>query len=341
MGALGIGGFPLWSGYISKTLLHESIVEYMHGLEAGHFAGGMFLVEDVKIFEWIFLISGGLTIAYMCKLFVAVFVEKNSDDNVQRKYDAMTSYMKPASTFALVTSAVLIPVLGMLPKFTMDRLADMSQGFMGLTHAGHDVHYFAWVNLKGSVISIVIGVFVYGLIVRTWMMKKQEDGCKAYVNRWSKYFDLEDTIYRPILLNVIPTICGAVCLVLDHITDVLVKVLPIAGNVQAGFFDNITDGLIVFLRKTVYKDSPQIGELEEGNEMTHAVGTFLNKVERFLNYTIWRNHPHKKDFEHDLVLRLSSFKENAGMIGRSLSYGLLLFSLGLCATLIYLLLSMI
>ena len=81
--------------------------------------------------------------------------------------------------------------------------------------------------------------------------------------------------------------------------------------------------------------------LEEGNEMTHAVGTFLNKVERFLNYTIWRNHPHKKDFEHDLVLRLSSFKENAGMIGRSLSYGLLLFSLGLCATLIYLLLSMI
>ena len=341
MGALGIGGIPLWSGYISKTLLHESIVEYIHGLEAGHFATGMFLVEDVKIFEWIFLISGGLTIAYMCKLFVAVFVEKNRDEALQEKYDAMASYMSPASTFALVASAILIPVFGMLPGFTMNRLADMSQGFMGVFHVGHEVHYFTWTNLKGSIISIIIGVLVYVLIVRTWMMKKQEDGSKVYANRWSRYFDLEDTIYRPILLNVVPTICGTVCMLLDHMTDVLAKVLPIAGSVQAGFFDSITDGLIVFLRKTIYKDSPHVGELEEGNEMTHAVGTFLNKLERFFNYTIWRKHPHRKDFEHDLVLKLSSFKENTGMITRSLSYGLLLFSLGLCATLIYLLLSMI
>ena len=141
MGALGIGGFPLWSGYISKTLLHESIVEYIHGLEAGHFAKGMFLVEDVKVFEWIFLISGGLTIAYMLKLFVAVFVDKNIDEEVQAKYDAMTSYMSPASTFALVVSAVLIPLFGMFPGLTMNRLADMSQGFMGLAHVGHEVHY--------------------------------------------------------------------------------------------------------------------------------------------------------------------------------------------------------
>ena len=26
MGVLGIGGLPLWNGYISKTLLHEAIV---------------------------------------------------------------------------------------------------------------------------------------------------------------------------------------------------------------------------------------------------------------------------------------------------------------------------
>lgn len=341
MGALGIGGIPLWNGYISKTLLHESIVEYIHGLEAGHFAAGMFFVEDVKIFEWIFLISGGLTIAYMCKLFVAVFVEKNQDEEVQRRYDSMTSYMRPASAFALVASAIWIPILGIFPRFTMDRLADMSQSFMNLTHESHAVHYFTWVNLKGSLISVFIGVAVYILVVRMWMMKKQEDGSRSYVNRWARFFDLEDTVYRPILLNVLPTICGGVCLVLDHITDVVVKILPIAGNVQAGFFDSITDGLIVFLRKTIYKDSSYIGELEEGNEVTHAVGTFLNKWEQFFNYTIWRKHPHKKDFEHDLVLRWSAFKENGGMISRSLSYGLLLFSLGLCGTLIYLLLSMI
>ena len=341
MGALGIGGIPMWSGYISKTLLHESIVEYIHGLEAGHFTTSIFLIEDVKIFEWIFLISGGLTIAYMCKLFVAVFVEKNRDEKVQKMYEEKKTYMSIPSALALGISAILIPVFGLLPGRTMNVLADMSQNFMGVSHAGHDVHYFIWTNLKGSVISVLIGIIVYIVVVRGWMMKKQEDGSRMYVNRWSNFFDLENTIYRPALLNVIPSIGGAICMIADHIIDVVVKLLPIAGNVQAGFFDNITDGLIVFLRKTVYKDTSQIGELEEGNEVTHAVGTFLNKVEAFLNFTIWRKHPHKRDFEHYLVLKYSAFKENSSMISRSLSYGLLLFSLGLCATLIYLLLSMI
>ena len=39
MGALGIGGMPLWNGYTSKTLLHESIVEYRHMLASAN-AGG-------------------------------------------------------------------------------------------------------------------------------------------------------------------------------------------------------------------------------------------------------------------------------------------------------------
>ena len=81
--------------------------------------------------------------------------------------------------------------------------------------------------------------------------------------------------------------------------------------------------------------------LEEGNEVTHAIGSLFNHLEDFLNHIIWRKHPHHKDFEHALVLRYEGFKENLGMISRSLSYGLLLFSLGLCATLIYLLLSML
>ena len=82
-GCLGITGVPLFSGYISKTLLHESIVEYTEGLaEAGR------SVLWMKGAEWIFLVSGGLTAAYMTKLFVALFVEKNADPAVQAKYDA-------------------------------------------------------------------------------------------------------------------------------------------------------------------------------------------------------------------------------------------------------------
>ena len=72
MGALGIGGMPLFNGYVSKTLLHESIVEYIAHLAAHGHSVIMF-----RIIEWIFLFSGGLTVAYMLKLFICLFVEKN------------------------------------------------------------------------------------------------------------------------------------------------------------------------------------------------------------------------------------------------------------------------
>lgn len=339
MGALGIGGVPLFSGYVSKTLLHESIVEYIHGLEGGSFVSAFFLATDLKIIEWIFLISGGLTIAYMCKLFIAVFVEENADSKVQQRYDDMKKYMNPGSTVALTVSAIVIPIMGFFPHQTMDRLADMAQGFMGVTQFDHEVQYLTWTNLKGSLISIVIGVLVYLVIVRGWMMKKKENGAKVYVNKWSRYLDLEDMIYRPVLLHILPGICGVICVILDNVTDVFAKFIPIAGNAQAGFFDVITDGLIVFLRKTIYKDSPQTGEMEEGNALTHAFGVFLNKWEAFLNRILWRKHPHDKDYVHIFALKYSSFKENTAFISRSLSYGLILFCLGLCATLIYLLVS--
>jgi hydrogenase-4 component B len=61
VGALAVGGIPLFGGYISKTLLHESIV---------HFGGNLLMTA----IEWVFLFSGGLTVAYMTKLFVAIFV---------------------------------------------------------------------------------------------------------------------------------------------------------------------------------------------------------------------------------------------------------------------------
>ena len=99
------------------------------------------------------------------------------------------------------------------------------------------------------------------------------------------------------------------------------------------------DGVVVLLRKTIYADSPNRGELEEGNQMTHVLGVFLNRLEQLLNKTIWRNHQHKRDFEHWFVLKYAAFKENTTVIGRSLSYGLVLFCIGLCATLVYLLVS--
>ena len=339
MGALGIGGIPGWSGYISKTLLHEGIVEYIHGMEHGEFVSIFFSEAGMKSIEWIFLLSGGLTLAYMCKLFVAVFVEENTDKAVQKTYDEKKKYLNPVSAGLLAVTALAIPVLGMLPYVTMDRMADAAQGFLGVHHAGHAVHYFTWVNLKGSLISAVIGAVLYFCVVRCWMMKKETDDIKNYVNRWPDWIDLEEKIYRPLLTKILPGILGFCCGILDKLFDGCAKVAIAFGKFVAGVLNILVDGTVVLLRKTVYRDSVDHGELEEGNALTHVIGVILNGLEQLLNKTIWKNHEHKKDLEHWFVLRYDAFKENATVIGRSLSFGLVLFCMGLCATLIYLLVS--
>lgn len=318
MGALGIGGIPLWSGYISKTLLHESMVEYIHEAHTSDLSSmvtHMVTAGTMGIFEWIFLVSGGMTIAYMTKLYVAVFVEKNKDAALQAKYDGMKKYMNPVSAAVLTVCAALFPIMGILPYATMDKMADMSEGFMGWNHAGHTVDYFTWTNLKGSVISIVIGVVLYFGVVRLLLMKKEADGSRNYVNRWWKYLDLEDYFYRPVLLTFLPKVCAAVCLVIDRMVD----------------------AVVVALRKTIYRDSLIHKEMDEGNSVTYALGTVFNKGEKVLNKTVWRSMPRMTDYRHRFALKYASFKENLGFIERSLSYGLILFCVGLCAVLIYLL----
>ena len=337
MGALGIGGIPGWSGYVSKTLLHESIVEYIHGMEHGEFVSQFFTEFGMKSIEWIFLLSGGLTVAYMCKLFVAVFLEENEDAALQQRYSEKKAYLKSISTAMLAAVAVLIPVLGMLPQASMDVMADLAQEFLGVHHAGHAVHYFTWVNLKGSVISVSIGALLYVTVVRGWMMAQKPDGKKYYVNRWPQWIDLEEKLYRPLMLKVLPGIFGFLCGILDRIFDASVKVLRATGALLAGILDILLDAVVVLLRNTFYRDSYDWGELEEGNALTHVIGVFLNGLEDLLNKTIWKDHEHKKDLEHWFVLKYAAFKENATVIGRSLSYGLVIFCIGLCATLIYLL----
>lgn len=333
-GTLGIGGIPLFSGYISKTLLHESIVEYAREAGRSQILG----YSDVKMVEWLFLISGGMTVAYMCKLYMAVFVEKNQNPQLQKKYDDLKGrYMNPVSRAVLGICGILFPLMGILPYLTMDKVADLGQGFMG-AEGSSAVSYYSFANLKGSLISILIGVLIYLFLIRTWMMRLK-DGKNEYINRWPKVLDLEDYFYRPVLLQVLPAIGGGVSTVLDKMADVFAKIQPLAAYAEASFFNTIQDPVIVEMKQDIYHESQEMADPEEGNHLTYALGRCCNAVKHLLNATIWKKHPCQTDFIHKLALLYEELKENTILIGRSMSYGLLLFSLGLCITLIYLLIS--
>lgn len=366
IGALTIGGIPMFGGYISKTLLHESIVEYGGGLV-------------FKTVEWIFLISGGLTVAYMTKLFVAVFVEKNNDAKVQRKYDEMKQYMNLKSGMALTVSAVLLLIWGLFPRQIMDKAAALGQSFMHLEEAGEAVAYFSLKNLSGALISIGIGAVVYVFFVRKVLMRDadvmKEDwsnadklsenenksavevsanaanidrktrinsGCTnsgkvkekswteknkgkrnarkgnygkepVYINAWPGWLDLENMVYRPIVLQFLPFVCGIACRVLDCALDTIV----------------------VVFRKTIYSDSPLPHTRPEGNAVTERMGKLFNGIQGITNALSRGKKQENKDYVHILAVKNEEFKETNRIIQRSLSFGLMLFGIGLCLTLIY------
>lgn len=307
-GALGISGIPLFNGYISKTLLHESIVEGI-ALWAGDP-----LVDFLKASEWIFLVSGGMTLAYMTKLYVAVFVEKNSDAKEQDRFDGMRRYMNPVSAFAILGSAVILPVLGFFPYLVTDRIADLGQQFMHVEGEVHRVAYFSLANLRGGLISIGIGIVLY-LLIRRFMMKEQ-DGVRVYQNCWPDWLDLEELFYRPMLLTVFPFIARIFCRILD----------------------SLVDGIVVLLRKTLYRDRKIPHELEEGNEFTHVLGMCLDWLRRVKRRILGQPMPEREvSYEHRLAVHREKFMETNTIIQRSLSFGLLLFYVGLVFTLIYLL----
>lgn len=314
IGALGIGGIPLFNGYVSKTLLHESIVEYVFLINAGVIPA-FFSTSFMNAVEWIFLLSGGLTIAYMTKLYVCLFVEKNADATVQKKYDALQGkYMNRASAFALTVSVALLPFMGFLPDIVMDGIADMGQSFLR-AEVMEKVSYFSFSNLKGALISLIFGTLIYCLIVRFLLMKQESgDGEKYYINRMPVWLDLENLIYRPVLL----------------------KILPFAFGVLCRFLDSLVDTIVIVLRKTVYRDEKLPHERPEGNVFTHLAAFAASFFERLCNLLLRRKNPKKQDYEHKLALVHEEWRENSMMITRSMSFGLLLFCVGLILTVAYL-----
>ncbi len=274
MGVLGIIGMPLWNGYVSKTLLHESIVEYIElAAQTGASTGIYHAVE------WFFLISGGLTAAYMTKIYVAVFVEKP----VKPFEEHGKRYMNWQSTLSITLPALALPIMGMLPTPIMGGMAQLMRGFMNGGSPEAAIAWFSLTNLKGAAISLTIGAAVYLLIIRTVLMRKDESGTKVYVNLWPSRLDLETLLYRPIVEKLLPFLGALICRVLDNLTDWFVAVLD----------------------HTLLHRKP----IPPRNDDDYAPGEYTPHVRR--SYTLQR-------------------------ISGSVSFSLLLFGLGFCAAMGYL-----
>jgi formate hydrogenlyase subunit 3/multisubunit Na+/H+ antiporter MnhD subunit len=196
LGGLAITGFPLLGGYVSKTLIHEAIVE-----NAG--VGAVNLTVLMKVIEWLFLISGGLTLAYMLKLFIRLFVEKG---------DCPPVHLDSGTGIAMGIPAGILVICGLLPKLTYEPITNAASQWLSAQPV--DVRYFSLSNLSGAGVSIGIGLIVYGLVVRFLLTDRRTGLYKSVHGSVS----LEDTVYRP-LLRVLAWVGALVCRFAYSLTD--------------------------------------------------------------------------------------------------------------------------
>ena len=210
LGALGISGVPMFSGFLSKTLLHEALTEGAE-MAAGDVVPAVLVAllsphgwrMLMKVFEWIFIISGGLTFAYMLRLFICIFVAKksadrmadipsadrtddvaegikNADDSDNRKDKA--ACMNPLSAFVIFSASVIVFLLGQPP------IAGAIAGYV--TGGEHRMTYASAFNLESisaGLLSLAIGAAVYLTVVRA--VEKKEDRRTASLQDSNKVSD--------------------------------------------------------------------------------------------------------------------------------------------------------
>ena len=202
LAAAGIGGVPLLNGYFSKTMLHESITlcsEYL----AQNMTYASYLSGLVNGVEYLFLFSGGLTVAYMIKLCIALFAEKNEDAALQKEYDAKKNYAALFTKLAVIACALPIPVVGLLPLFVKREI-------------------FSLESLSGAAVSIGVGIVVYAVIVRFVVFNRKEG---HYRDIFPKWLDMERYVYRALVYRTIPFLLGIISRILDSFVDSIALLL--------------------------------------------------------------------------------------------------------------------
>jgi len=283
LGALGLMGVPLFNGYASKTMIHEALAE-LAAEEAG--------LSPYRLCEWLFLFAAGLTTAYMLKLYVCLFWQKNRDAALRKRYRDMNGrYMTRRSALTLLLTAAPLPVLGVLPNQTLLRLTEKCAPFLHAEAVAY-LDFFSVNNLKGGGISLLIGILVYLLLVRPWLYDEKT----GYLDRWPKRLDLEELFYRPLFARFLPALSGKIASVFAGALDGPVVQKYLAGGAKklarcvdrlpesaaakksgaalggmARAFDELTDGVMRRADKLL-PDEGLLTESEEGGDVFRRAG---------------------------------------------------------------------
>lgn len=184
IGLFAIVGMPGFNGYVSKTLLHEALAEAHH-----LYHSNIFVLAEI-----VFTLSSSFTVAYLLKIFMAVFIEK-SDNN----FDHVKYKPSKATIFPLSVLSFLIILLGVKPSIMMDILRQTLETFSDHYHI--QAHVYTKAAILSSFKTLGLGVLIYILFVRK-VLRKGQGKSWHYINPTLKWFNLENHLYIPVLKSI-------------------------------------------------------------------------------------------------------------------------------------------
>ncbi len=318
--ACGLGGIPMLSGYISKTLLHESLVEHIH------------LHPDLllSVCEKLFIVAGGLTVAYMLKIAFVLFAKNENAPKVK---------IPIIGTICLFLCVVSVVAMGVNPQYFSELLivntAEVMNAHADILH----VHYFNLVNLSGAGYSFIVGILVYFFIVRVYL--NSEDRKPVYFKFNFKIIPLPLAIvceflsvkFVDILFKVAVTPLIIACEFFSvTVVDILFKIVWFTFNSVAMVLGNFVEFIMKMASVSLFRPSKE-KDVTLRISNSYKFGNIFDKIVEFIKH----KSSHKFAEKFDSFEKMSNIRRR--MITSSLSYGLMFSGLGIIAVLFYLMLS--
>ncbi len=162
--ALGLMGIPLFNGFVSKSMLHHSIVEANH-LAGG---GGLYHIAWMRAADILFVVISAGTILYCLKMSYYAFFRSPLNEARLRMHKA-----KEAPGWMLGGAGVLaagVLVMGLAPGFTLRHLIiPVLEMFNGLDP--HGVAYigglqvYSWYYIKDILLPLSLGAGAFTAVI--------------------------------------------------------------------------------------------------------------------------------------------------------------------------------
>jgi hydrogenase-4 component B len=305
-GAPGLAGIPPFGGYLSKTLLHEGILEAVG-------SGAL---------EWLFLCCGGLTLAYLLKIFCCLFLDAPA---AELRGEGSLSLMDFRSAASLGLATLLIPVFAV----TAGGIADLGTDFLSQAE-GEAVHYFTWENIRSALLSIGFGTLVFA--AARGAGRRSREAAPARANGLPKWLDLMALADRSHFLRVLHVFFGGLLRRLALLPDRLANLafIVLGGGVRclAALPDRVARAVFELFFRPMEADPDSIGEAHPAIRAGLRLDHFHSAV---------RGVPKEISFTETLWQAVERYRDRRRLTN-SPSFALLMACLGLAGMLLYLLL---